>query len=66
MRCLRRSGVCKVASIVERVQKHFAQDFSLSALKVIIILWALFIIFLALVLDDVWLLAGILAYEILP
>lgn len=50
----------------ERVQIAFSENFTRAGLKAIIILWALFIIVLALIVDNSWLLAGILAYEVLP
>ena len=46
-------------------QKVF-EDFSLTSLKVAIILWALFVIVLVLFVNNKWILAGILAYEVLP
>lgn len=52
--------------IVESVQRAFARNFTVSALKVIIVLWAFFVIALALSVDDEWILAGLLAYEVLP
>jgi hypothetical protein len=52
--------------IIQRVQAEFAQDFTKAGLKTLIILWALFIIALALLIDEPWVLAGILAYEVLP
>lgn len=51
---------------IRKAQIAFAHDFTKSSLKTIIILWAIFIIALTLVVDNVWLLAGILAYEVLP
>jgi len=55
-----------VDKLLASVQKHFAENFTASALRVLIVLWALFVIGLALSTDNVWLLASILAYEILP
>ena len=51
---------------LENVRSHFADNFTASALRVMIILWALFVIGLALTTENAWFLAGILAYEILP
>lgn len=50
----------------KRVQNAFAENFTLAGLKTLIIAWAVFIIILTLLLDNVWLLAGIAAYEMLP
>lgn len=51
---------------IRRMQAEFAKDFTLTALRVIIIVWCLIVIGLALVIKNKWVLAGILAYEILP
>ena len=48
------------------IRKKAAEDFSLFGLKATIILWCLVIIFMVLSIDNKWILAGILAYEILP
>lgn len=49
------------------VRQSFYDDFTLAGLKTVIVLWALMIIFLVLfVVNNKWLLAGILAYEVLP
>jgi hypothetical protein len=53
-------------TFIKKAQAAFYDDFSLAALKTVIILWALFIICLALFVDSKWVLAGILAYEVLP
>lgn len=51
----------------ENVRQSFYEDFTATSLKTIIVLWALMVIFLVLfVVDNKWLLAGILAYEVLP
>lgn len=53
--------------IFQKVRQSFYDDFTTSALKTLIVLWALFVIFLVLfVVDNKWLLAAILAYEVLP
>lgn len=52
--------------LIQQIQQSFYQDYRVSTLKVLIIAWALFVIFLALVVDNAWFLAGMLAYEILP
>ena len=52
---------------VKKIQQAFYEDYTASSLKLLIVLWAIFIIFLVLfVVDNKWVLAGILAYEILP
>lgn len=51
---------------IRRVQKQFNDDFTLTALRVTIIVWALFVIGLALFVKNKWFLAGVLAYEVLP
>lgn len=51
---------------IRRVQAEFAKDFTLTALRITIILWALFVIGLALFVKNKWFLAGVLAYEVLP
>lgn len=51
---------------IRRVQAEFARDFTLIALRITIILWALFVIGLALFVKNKWFLAGVLAYEVLP
>ena len=52
--------------LIRKVQAEFAKDFTKAGLKTLIVLWALFIVILAIVVDNPWILAGILAYEILP
>lgn len=49
-----------------RVQEAFQRDFTQTSLRVVITLWALFIIVLAWTIENKFLLAGILAYEVLP
>jgi hypothetical protein len=53
-------------NFIRRIQQEFNKDFSLTALRVAIILWAIFVICLAIVVDNKWFLAGVLAYEVLP
>ena len=49
------------------VRQSFYEDFTTAGLKTVIVLWALMVIFVVLfVVDNKWLLAGILAYEVLP
>ena len=42
------------------------RDFTLLSLKTLIIVWAIFVIILAVIVDNKWVLTGILAYEVLP
>lgn len=56
----------KVSSVIETVRRQFEKDFTLAALKTTIILWSLIIIALAIIIDNKWVLAGVLAYEVLP
>ena len=53
-------------SIQNRVQTSFSEDYTLASLRLFIIAWALFIIVLAFLIDSKWILAGIIAYEVLP
>lgn len=48
------------------LQRAAARDFTLFGLKAAIILLALVFIFLALTINNKWVLGGILAYEVLP
>ena len=51
---------------IKRLQAAFYQDMTTASLKAAIVVWALFVIVLALLIDNPWVLAGILAYEVLP
>ena len=53
-------------SFIRRMQQEFYRDLGLTALRAIIIVWCLIIIALTLVIKNKWVLAGILAYEVLP
>lgn len=55
-----------LTNFVQKAQRQFAEEMPSITLKVVIILWALFVIGLALWIDNPWILAGILAYEVLP
>lgn len=55
-----------VTRLAERVQEAAYEDFSLVGLKAAIIILALLLIFLALTINNKWVLAGILAWEVLP
>lgn len=48
------------------IQKKAAQDMTLFSLKAVIIIWSVFVILIALGVNNKWILAGILAYEVLP
>lgn len=50
----------------EWIQNHAAENWSLFGIRSAIIVVALILIFIALTNNNKWLLAGILAYEILP
>lgn len=52
--------------IKEETTRKLFKDYSTLTIKVIIIGWALFVIFLALYLENKWLLALLAAWEILP
>ena len=54
-------------NLIERARASFYDDFTASALKAIIVGWAIFVMILVLYfIDNKWILAGILAYEVLP
>lgn len=53
-------------SFIKKLQAQFARDMTSGMLKTAIILVALVLIVLALTVENKWLLAGILAYEVLP
>lgn len=52
--------------IFNKIRELASQDLTLFGLKALIIAWALFVILLTVLIDNKWILAGILAYEILP
>lgn len=50
-----------------KIRQSFSDDFTAAGLKTAIVIWAIFVIILTLfVIEDKWVLAGILAYEVLP
>lgn len=51
---------------IKATRAYFAGNFTVGVLKVLLIGWAIFIILMALLIDDLWILAGMLAYEVLP
>ena len=59
-------GVIAMRELAERVRREFYKDFTRAGLKAAIIVWAIFVIVLAFLIDNKWILAGILAYEVLP
>lgn len=52
--------------IKEETTRKLFKDYPTMTIKIIIIVWALFVIFLALYLENKWLLALLAAWEILP
>jgi len=48
------------------IKAGFYEDYTVTTLKVLIIGWALLMIILALSINNKWLLAGLLAWELLP
>lgn len=59
-----------MSGLLEHPGKQFQRDvygeYSVFALKTFIIAWALLVIVAALWIDNKWVLAGLLAWEILP
>lgn len=53
-------------NVIQRYRKQFSEDMPVTTLKTVLIGWSLLIILLALFIDNPWILAGILAYEVLP
>ena len=52
--------------LFNKVQKAASDDMNLTGLRALIIAWALFVIVLTLTIKNKLVLAGILAYEVLP
>lgn len=52
--------------MIKRFRDAANRDFTLVSLKTLIIVWAIFVVFLTLIIDNKWVLTGILAYEVLP
>lgn len=50
----------------EAFQKAASDDFSLLGLRILITLWAIFVVILAWHISNKWALAGMFAYEVLP
>lgn len=55
-----------LTSLFKKVQQAASDDLTLASLRTLIVLWAVFIIVLTFSIKNKWILAGILAYEILP
>lgn len=54
-------------NIFDSVKASFARDFGIAALKTLIVVWAIMVILVTLfVVNNRFVLAGILAYEVLP
>jgi len=54
-------------SFIKGIRQAFYDDFTAASLKIMIVLWSITIIILVVFfVDNKWLLAGILAYEVLP
>lgn len=54
------------ADVAKRLQNYAASNYTEMGLKALIIAWAVMVIILAAVVKNKWLLAGLLAWEILP
>lgn len=52
--------------LIKKLQQEFYKDLTSAMLRVAIITWALVVIIAALTVQNKWILAGILAWEILP
>ncbi len=48
------------------VKQWFYEDYTVNVLKSLIIAWCLLVIVVTIFVDNKWVLAGILAYELLP
>ena len=51
---------------IRRLQAQLNKDFSLTAMKLIGLSWLAIVAYLIIIVENKWLLAGILAYELLP
>lgn len=52
--------------MIKKFREAANRDFTLLSLKSLIIIWAIFVVILTLIIDNKWVLTGILAYEVLP
>lgn len=55
-----------ITQLANNLRSYLAKDYTTGALKMLIILWAIGIIAVALWTDNRWILAGMLAWEVLP
>ena len=54
-------------NLIQKWRIALSEDFTATALKTAIVLWAIMVILLVVfIVDNKWLLAGILLYEVLP
>ncbi len=51
---------------IQRARSEFASDLTSMMLRIAIIVWAIVVVIAALTVKSKWILAGILAWEILP
>jgi hypothetical protein len=51
----------------KKIRQEFYEEYTVTGLKVAIVVWAVFVSILVIFfIDNKWILAGILAYEVLP
>ena len=56
-----------ITNLLQKWRIALYDNFTVTTLKTIIVLWAIFVIFLVIfVINDPWILAGIFLYEALP
>ena len=56
-----------LTELIHQWRTALSHDFTATALKTAIVIWAIFVILLVVfVVDNKWLLAGIFLYEVLP
>ena len=54
-------------NFVDKAQRKFSEQYTASSLKALIVMWAILVIIVTIFfVDNPWILAGILAYEVLP
>jgi hypothetical protein len=56
----------QLTSIKNKVQSSFAKDYTLSSLRIMVLALAIFFVALSWIIDNKWVLAGIVAYMVLP
>lgn len=54
------------ADTKNKVSKQFADNYTVASLRMLIIAWAIFIVVLSLIVSNPVILAGILAWSVLP